>query len=247
MVQDMLARRGLLDTLGGLLSGLPVVGPILAPLLKTLSSLANGLGLSLDAVQNNAVDGQSTPALTPDQIRMVANAISVAHDHMQVVMAQQNGLHARGQIVEWDAVSDPPSASSSGSSAASATPSSASTSANSTSSGSATSSSGSATPTGLPAPNGLPANPPNTPSVPAAAPPAPKAPAVPGLLKLASRMISPVFIKAGQNKLEVSMSGGPATIFTGNSSSPTTTATSSGDVTTFASTTTANATSTAGP
>ncbi|PIL31335.1 hypothetical protein GSI_06033 [Ganoderma sinense ZZ0214-1] len=230
MVEEMLARRGLTDILA-VLGGVPIVGPVLV---KLLGSLVNSLGLSLDAIQNNAVDAQSTPSLTPDQIRAVANVISGAHNNMQAIMAQQGGLNARGQIAEWDAVSSSPPAPSSSSNTSSATPS--STSSTPASSGNATSNAGSTAPA---APVTLPV-PPNSP-VPSAVTP-PKVIKSPAFFAFASRMIPPVFIKAGQNDVEVSMSGGPAMTLTGNSSSTVTPA--GGEATTLASATAVNSTST---
>ena len=38
---------GLVDTVGGLLGGLPIVGPLLTPILNTVTQLLASLGLNL--------------------------------------------------------------------------------------------------------------------------------------------------------------------------------------------------------
>ncbi|KAI1793072.1 hypothetical protein LXA43DRAFT_278975 [Ganoderma leucocontextum] len=254
-VQEIIARTDLLETLGGLLGGLPVLGPILGPLLQKLASLVNGLGLPIDALQKDGADAQSVSSLTPDQIRTVAQAISDAHTRMQAAMAQDGSLHARGQIAQWDAVPSSPPSSSSSSDAASATSSSSSgvpmqrSQTAPATSGSATSSANGIIPTLPP----LPIQPPNTPILPTVpiVPTAPKVTGIPIIVSLAPRMVPPVFIKAGQNKVEVSLSDGPATTFTANSSSTanlSSTATPTGSqATAFTSAAVANSTSTVFP
>ncbi|EJF67289.1 hypothetical protein DICSQDRAFT_165119 [Dichomitus squalens LYAD-421 SS1] len=213
------------------LEGLPVVGPILTPLMNKILA---ALGLQ----QKGATGAESVQPLTAHQMRLVAQAISDAHEQMQTVSRAAvpvENLAARGTIAEWEAVADQASSASASD-------------AMSTMQRSQTApSTHPSLPVGLPIslPIGLPISPPVAPpSLPVAPPSLPSSlpvtppnlpisppisPSIPNAAgKLPSlinpRAVPPMFVgvKAVDGKFEVSVGTGPATTYTEDSSSTTT-------------------------